>query len=135
VFSLSSFKEFCRALFLSALCVSYTLSLFLRFNLIVLNDKERRTEESSTVVTLQTSVNAVLVRVSSLTTQEMLRGLSQSMQTNTRIASRRWHGYLFPYASLSSVISDLLLTNTSFNKQPTQALLFHTLYPRVGAKT
>jgi hypothetical protein len=53
--SLSTFKEFRRALFLSSLCVSFTLSLFLRFSLIVVKDKERGTEESSTVVKLQTS--------------------------------------------------------------------------------
>lgn len=62
-FSLPTFKGFRCVLFLSTLCVSFTLSLFLRFSLIVLKDKERGKEESSTVVTLQTSVSDVLVRV------------------------------------------------------------------------
>jgi hypothetical protein len=66
--SLSSFKGFRRALFLSFLCVSFALSLFLCFQIIVLKDKERGTEKSSTLATLQTSVSEILVRVSSLTT-------------------------------------------------------------------
>jgi hypothetical protein len=63
----------------------------------------------------------------------MLRGLSQSIQAKPGLhldAGKATSFHMRPF------ISHIRLTgNISFIKQPTKAKLFHTLYPRVGAKT